>query len=110
MRIKHEAMIKRTLAGYIRQHLAEIETRMEFGEPQTVIVEDLKEAGYGNLTVPAFRNYLARARARREQHQDTKHATTIIEYTAPKKIVPENTLSKPTGFEWPGTIDKDELI
>jgi hypothetical protein len=57
-------MVKQSLAGYIRQHLADLEMRMEYGIRQESLVEELNALGY-ETTVKAFRNYLVRARAGR---------------------------------------------
>jgi hypothetical protein len=51
-----------------------------------------------------------RARAHRNQHKKDQHATLKQDTPIPKKTDPENPLSKPAGFEWPGTINADDLI
>ena len=55
-----------TLAGYIREHLDEIELKLYNGILQESIVEEINKNGY-NTTAKAFRTYLHRARNRRKQ-------------------------------------------
>lgn len=52
-----------SLAGYIRQHLQELEERLEVGVRQEVIVAELEAHGY-KTTLKGFRNFLYRARIR----------------------------------------------
>jgi hypothetical protein len=72
---KEVAMVKQSLAGYIRQHLAELETRMEYGVKQVSLVEELNALGYAT-TITAFRNYLARARVWRKKKGKAETAST----------------------------------
>jgi hypothetical protein len=88
-----------SLAGYIRQHLEELERRMSYGTPQTEIVAELEAAGY-KTTVRAFRNYLARARAWRDNGKEA-HAKPM--QSTPKKP------AAATGFNYPGSPDDNEL-
>ncbi len=67
-----------SLAGYIRQHLKELEERLEVGVRQEVIVAELEAHGY-KTTLKGFRNFLYRARIRA-----TKKAVA-----APTKPVPQ---------------------
>src|SRR6218665_2195421 len=55
-----------SLAGYIRQHLKELEERLEVGVRQEVIVAELEAHGY-KTTLKGFRNFLYRARIRAAQ-------------------------------------------
>jgi len=52
-----------SLAGYIRQHLEELEERLEVGVRQGTIVAELEVHGY-KTTLTGFRNFLYRARIR----------------------------------------------
>jgi hypothetical protein len=95
--------VKQSLAGYIRQHLVELEARMEFGTKQAELVEELNALGYAT-TLPAFRNYLSRARAWRDRKgkEPSTKATTAARPAAPKS-------AGPSGFEYPGSPGDDEL-
>ena len=74
-----------SLAGYIRQHLQELEERLEVGVRQEVIVAELEAHGY-KTTLKGFRNFLYRARTRAAKKTVTASATP-----APKKE-PEHAL------------------
>lgn len=113
---------KQSLAGYIRQHLAEIEGRLEVGIRQEVIVSELETAGY-ETTLKGFRNFLYRARIHAKEKgvkvgARATASTTTQEVkkpqesakTVPKK--PDDPLTKSAGFEYTGTKDlnPDDLI
>lgn len=68
-----------SLAGYIRQHLKELEERLEVGVRQEVIVAELESHGY-KTTLKGFRNFLYRARIRA-----TKKAVAAPTKPVPKK-------------------------
>jgi hypothetical protein len=59
---------KQSLAGVIRERLTTIESRLEFGIRQEVLISELKEEGF-DTTLATFRNALLRARQWREKKQ-----------------------------------------
>lgn len=106
-----------SLSGYIREHLASIESRLSVGVRQEVIVQELASQGY--QTTPAgFRNLLCRARKKvakgqpiktekQEQKEDVKSAPKAL----PKvENALKAKLEKPAGFQYDGTKDESELI
>lgn len=113
---------KQSLAGYIRQHLAEIEGRLEVGIRQEVIVSELREIGY-ETTLKGFRNFLYRARIHAKEkgsqvstklpeqqpRQEVKQAQNSAK---PDQNKAQNPLTKSAGFEYTGTkdINPDDLI
>lgn len=117
--------LAQSLAGYIRQHLTEIEERLEVGIRQEVIVSELEANGY-KTTLKGFRNFLYRARIRAAQknvavpakHQppapkEQKHAPPLAQKTDQKKQgIPPNPLKKKPGFDFKGTnfVDENDLI
>jgi hypothetical protein len=104
MQPKEELMTKQSLAGYIRQHLAEMETRMEYGVPQAVIVEELNALGY-STNVRAFRNYLVRARAWRNAKIN---AGSVVNRPVPTLLTAPKSAGS-SGFDYQGSPDDDEL-
>lgn len=112
-----------SLAGYIRQHLQELEERLEVGVRQEVIVAELEAHGY-KTTLKGFRNFLYRARIRAAQktvaasakpapQKEQKNAPSIAPKPDQKKQeVPPNPLTKKAGFEFKGTnsVDENDLI
>ena len=108
-----------SLAGYIRQHLTELEERLEVGIRQEVIVSELDAYGY-KTTLKGFRNFLYRARIRAAQKtvavpakyqppKEQKNAPLVIQKPSHKKQeVSPNPLTKKTGFEYKGTLGVDE--
>lgn len=111
-----------SLAGYIRQHLPDLEKRLEVGIRQEVIVAELQANGYPTTTLKGFRNFLYRARQRAQQKKAASPAPAIqskeiqhsdLKSTAiGKKEVPRDPLQKPVGFEYKGTlgVNEDDLI
>ena len=107
-----------TLAGYIRQHLAEIEEKLEIGVRQEAIVSDLNDLGY-ETSVTAFRNYLYRARLRSAQKvasaptkpQLPKDKTTV-EKSTEKPTKEKSPLTQKAGFDFKGTnsVNIDDLV
>lgn len=108
-----------SLAGYIRQHLDELEARLEVGIRQDVLVAELEVHGY-KTTLKGFRNFLYRARLRAEKTKaqgkpqpmaqtDAQPAMTLA---TPTTGVSETSLTKSRGFEFVGTseINESELI
>ena len=103
-----------TLAGYIRQHLSDIEEKLEIGVRQEAIVSELNDLGY-ETSVTAFRNYLYRARLR-----SAKKATSAPikpqpqkEKATPEKPIKETSpLTQKAGFDFKGTnsVDIDDLV
>lgn len=112
-----------SLAGYIRQHLQELEERLEVGVRQEVIVAELEAHGY-KTTLKGFRNFLYRARIRAAQKtvaasakpaspKEQKNAPSVAQKPDQKKQeVPPNPLTKKAGFEFKGTnsVDENDLI
>lgn len=107
-----------SLAGYIRQHLTELEERLEVGLRQEVIVAELQAHGY-TTTLKGFRNFLYRARLRAAKKavavpatpspKESKNAPSVTSKTTQiKKEVPSNPLTKKAGFEFKGTLGVDE--
>jgi hypothetical protein len=109
-----------SLAGYIREHLAAIEARLDVGIRQEVIVSELATEGY-TTTIQGFRNLLYRARKKAAsravkppsptQQQPEKES----EKKQPEeKTKPENALKakleKPAGFQYRGTKNESDLI
>lgn len=75
-------MKPQSLAGVIRQRLADIEARLEVGIRQEVIVEELAAEGH-QTSLQNFRNELWRARKWRE-----KKATAQIPSASPIPVQP----------------------
>jgi hypothetical protein len=106
-----------SLAGYIRQHIDELEARLEVGVRHEAIVAELKAQGY-TTTVKGFRNYLYRARQwAKEKHQrpqppskEKPNASSPVNLEPPKEEKPEDPLMKNRGFSFKGTLDKSDLI
>lgn len=118
-----------SLAGYIRQHLDEIETEIWNGKRLEEIVSAINAAGYPNVTVRAFSNYLSRARRayrekqKKRQGEEGKPPASVPAADIPAEEEPkpsrqkpvitttaDNPLKKPAGFEWPGTLSDEELF
>lgn len=103
-----------SLAGYIRQHLAEIEARLEVGIRQEVIVSELENIGY-KTTLTGFRNFLYRARihakkrgvvlAIRPEIVAKEVGISTNKSTTNETKKPEDKLTKSAGFQYTGTID-----
>ena len=111
-----------SLAGYIRQHLTELEVRLDVGVRQEVIVAELETHGY-KTTLKGFRNFLYRARLRAAKkgaialttpttQKEIQNVPIAQAPVKPKKEVPQNPLTKNTGFKYKGTLnfDEDDLI
>jgi len=106
-----------SLAGYIRQHLDEIETRIDFGTSQSEIVQELNALGY-STTIKAFRNYLSRARVWRDgkskkepaarQPAQTKSTSSSPSPSPVPKTSAKEKASAP-GFSYQGSPDDEEL-
>lgn len=109
-----------SLAGYIRQNLPELETRLEFGVRQDVLVAELGALGY-TTTLKGFRNFLRRARLRAAEMKASGvqmalpasnpaalNASSI--HAAPPNL--DDPLTKSKGFEFNGTsaFDVGDLI
>jgi hypothetical protein len=109
-----------SLAGYIREHLSELEERLSYGVRQEVFVSELEACGY-KTTLKGFRNFLYRARLDAADKQargallpkapTEAHADPVAVF----KPIPrpsENPLTKSKGFEFVGTssIAESELI
>lgn len=103
--------MEQTLSGYIRQHLAEIEQRLEFGTRQETIVAELVGLGY-TTTIQSFRNTLSRART----WAKTKQApTTRQEVKQPQKPASETgkeDVTRSASFNFKGTknFNEDDLV
>jgi hypothetical protein len=67
---------KQSLAGVIRERLTTIESRLEFGIRQEVLISELKEEGF-ETTLATFRNALLRARQWREKKQENSAPSQI---------------------------------
>jgi hypothetical protein len=94
---------KQSLAGYVRQHLAEIEHRIKYcGISQSVIVEELNELGYAT-TLQIFRNTLSRARACRSEQTS---AEVVVNKPAQQPAAPKSSASS---FDYKGSPDDEEL-
>ena len=100
-----------SLAGYIRQHLTELEERLEVGVRQEVIVSELEAHGY-KTTLKGFRNFLYRARIRAAQKtvtvpakpspiKEKKHAPSIAKIHVEK----EDESTTPIGTHRPTDLD-----
>lgn len=94
-----------SLAGYIRQHLTEIETRLSFGVRQEVIVSELEAIGY-KTTVKGFRNFLYRARHQQKitpvqprQGKESKTETPAPPPPIEKSDVVNETTHRPTDLD-----------
>lgn len=103
-----------TLAGYIRQHLAEIEEKLEIGVRQEAIVSELNDLGY-ETSVTAFRNYLYRARlrsAKKVASPPTKPQLPKEKTTVEKPAKEKSPLTQKAGFDFKGTnsVDIDDLV
>jgi hypothetical protein len=110
---KHGGQMKQSLAGYIRQHLSELETRMEYGISQTSIVEEINQLGY-STTVASFRVYLSRARTWRIKKL-SQSGTHSLQSAQSKTVAQpkQTTAPKPStlsGLDWQGTMKEDDLI
>lgn len=94
---------KQSLAGYIREHLNELEARLENGIRQEVIVEELTEKGY-ETTLQTLRNLIYRARKRRllKAQADQQRNPKMVSATSGKKE------KQSSSFEYSGTQDLDE--
>ena len=102
-----EPMAHQSLAGYIRQHLSEIETDICNGKSQAEIAKAINSAGYPTLNVRAFTNYLARAR---KQVRTQKSPSPVIADIPAAEAAEKNPLKKPAGFEWNGTMKDNDLF
>ncbi|MDS9990836.1 hypothetical protein RAC83_002179 [Xylella fastidiosa] len=112
-----------SLSGYIRQHLRELEERLNFGVRQEVILAELKAKGY-KTTLKGFRNLLYRARIRAAQNpeefqtkvekkNEKEDAQSLAKKSENKKEeVSKNPLKKKAGFDFKGTnsFDESDLI
>lgn len=108
-----------SLAGYIRQHLHQLEARLEVGIRQEVLIAELEIHGY-KTTLQGFRNFLYRARVRaaekkaqgKVQPRDQPDSRPAAALPPPITRVPETALTKSKGFEFVGTseIAESELI
>ena len=111
----HSMKSQQSLAGYIREHLAAFEARLEVGVRQDVFIEELKEKGYVT-TLANFRNMIYRARQRAAispskpqafiQERTSKNQENLTQKNEQK--VPDNPLKKSPGFEYRGTHGVDE--
>lgn len=90
-----------SLAGYIRERLAQYEDRLAIGIRQEVILEELAQAGY-ETTIYTLRTLLSRARKQRDAAVQ-KAAETGVSSPAPAAAKPEkktaNPLTKSAGFD-----------
>lgn len=110
-----------SLAGYIREHLAAIEARLDVGIRQEVIVSELATEGY-TTTIQGFRNLLYRARKKAASRglkppsptQQQPNEKESEKKQTEEKSKPENSLKtkleKPAGFQYSGTKDESDLI
>lgn len=100
---------KQSLAGFIREHLAEIESRLENGFRQEVIVAELAEIGY-QTTIQSLRNLIYRARKRRLLKTSSDHNHQKTNEDIPSKK--EGSKNKRVSFEYGGTknLDESDLI
>src|SRR6218665_1420685 len=112
-----------SLAGYIRQHLKELEERLEVAVRKEVIGAELETRGY-KTTLKGFRNFLYRARIRAAQktvaasanpasQKEQKYAPSVAQKPDQKKQeIQPNPLTKKAGFEYKGTnsVDENDLI
>ena len=53
---------KQTLAGYLREHIQEIEYQKHIGIKQEALLKTIQDAGYPNTTLQTLRVLLHRAR------------------------------------------------
>jgi hypothetical protein len=111
---------QQSLAGFIREHLATIEARLDVGIRQEVIVQELAEKGY-TTTLPSFRNLIYRARKKAattpqknisERIQNNAKIEDKIQHKKPAENPLESKIKKPTGFQYGGTkiLDENDLI
>lgn len=106
-----------SLAGYIRQHLAELEIQLEHGVRQEVLVAELAKQGY-QTTPKVFRNLLYRARiwaAKKAALSPVKTKEKTYEEnveTKNNKSIknPDNPITKSKGFTYKTDIDHSDLI
>jgi hypothetical protein len=100
-------------AGWIREHLNELEQRLGLGVRRSVIVADLQALGY-RCTVQELSNDLARARRRRRERESTALNTSRSEgghgssSEAPVKANLLQKLSAPTGMRFAGSPSKSD--
>lgn len=104
-----------SLAGYIREHLSTIESRLKIGIRQEVILQELQQVGYPNTKIQTFRNLLYRARKKvsiqpleKEDLTENKPVSKVEKI----KIKDSNVLKEKKGFAYAGTskIDPDDLF
>lgn len=108
-----------SLAGYIRQHLDELEARLEFGVRQEVLVAELETLGY-RTTLKGFRNFLYRARLRAAERKANANpprtesllASAVRPSPRPVTQASSDPLTASKGFAFTGTagVDVSELI
>jgi hypothetical protein len=112
---------KQSRAGWIREHLQELEDRLEVGVRRAVIVAELQALGY-SCSVHELSNDLSRARrwARSKAEKATAAApgstggvtAVALPTPEPKVVAPKPSLSdklkKPAGMEFKGTPSKSD--
>jgi len=116
--------MRQTLAGYIREHLPEIEDAIWKGMSHAEILKSIHKAGFTNVSVLAFRNYLSRARAQAKNRGQQSPATfspgntsTAVDQPGVPTVEPApaahksgNPLRKAPSFEWTGTMNPDDIL
>jgi hypothetical protein len=105
--------MKQSLAGYIRQHLSELEARLDVGIRQEVIIQELETTGY-KTSLQIFRNCLYRARirakAREKKSPSPVPAKVKKSGVGTEKPAPTDTPTPPdqaSGFKVERTADVD---
>lgn len=101
-----------SLAGYIREHLSTIESRLKIGIRQDVILQELQNVGYPNTRIQTFRNLLYRARKKALKNQIEKEKSPKIEPSTKVEKEKQNVLKEKKGFVYQGTVEinPDELF
>lgn len=105
--------MKQSIAGYIRQHLEEIEQKIHIGIRHESIVEEIKNSGV-DIDLAKFRTYLYRARKSlrsAETPPTPTHQAKTSNQPQEKKPKPQEKENKPASFNFDGsnTYTKDQL-
>ena len=111
---------RQSRAGWIREHLNELERRLGLGVRRSVIVAELQALGYG-CTAQELSNDLSRARRRRKERESSDLTKMRSDESNGRRIpggpaAAVNLLQKlstPTGVQFvgsPSKIDEENLF
>ncbi|MDI1298610.1 hypothetical protein [Methylotenera sp.] len=99
------SVIKRSLAGVIRERLADIEHQIKIGVSQKTIAQNMKIEGY-EITYQYFRELVSRARNYEKKH---KVQQAIIQQFTPVEEKKEEA-TKPKSFVFDSKPDPNKLF